>query len=194
MNAYPSWIHRIPEMIEILGLTGAAPIDRQLVERLFDLRGTAAKALLRRMGAELCRHSFVISRCLLMARLREALENPDWQWEARRRQTIRDRIDSACRTDAVCAGIGYRWAQVVGRASSAGRSGSFDAFKRTHERGCLGQRAFSLRRAERIEPAPVGGPGRQASGSRGRAGGATKCIPSVTRRPSRRYGSHRCRW
>ena len=96
MNAYPSWIHRIPEMIEILGLTGAAPIDRQLVERLFDLRGTAAKALLRRMGAELCRHSFVISRGLLMARLREALENPDWQWEARRRQTIRDRIDSAC--------------------------------------------------------------------------------------------------
>jgi hypothetical protein len=96
MNAYPSWIHRIPEMIEILALTGAEHIDRQLVERLFDLRGTAAKALLRRMGAERCGHSFIINRGLLMARLREALENPDWQWEARRKQTIRDRIDSSC--------------------------------------------------------------------------------------------------
>ena len=35
-------------------------IDRGMVERLFDLRRTAAK-LLRRMGASLCGHSFVIS-------------------------------------------------------------------------------------------------------------------------------------
>jgi hypothetical protein len=50
MNAYPSWIHPIPEMIGILALAEWQRIDRELVERLFDLRRTAAQALLRRMG------------------------------------------------------------------------------------------------------------------------------------------------
>jgi hypothetical protein len=57
MNSFPSWIHRIPEMIEILALADVERVDRQLAERLFDLRRTAAKALLRRLGAELWGHS-----------------------------------------------------------------------------------------------------------------------------------------
>ena len=81
MNTYPSWIHRVPEMIEALALADAERIDRRLVEMLFDLRRSAAKELLRRMGAELCGHSLVISRGLLMARLREAYEHPDYRWE-----------------------------------------------------------------------------------------------------------------
>ena len=94
MNAYPSWIQHSPEMIETLALAGVDRIDRQAAERLFDLRATAAKALLRRMGAELCGHSLVIGRALLMARLREALEHPDWKWEAERRRTIRHRVEA----------------------------------------------------------------------------------------------------
>ena len=94
MNAFPSWIHRIPEMIEILALTAVERIDRQAAERLFDLRATAAKALLRRMGAELCGHALVISRAVLMARLREAQEHPDWKWEAERRRAIRTRVEA----------------------------------------------------------------------------------------------------
>jgi hypothetical protein len=82
MNAYPSWIHRVPEMMEALALAGVERIDRRLVETLFDLRRTAAKELLRRMGADLCGHSLVISRGLLMARLREAYEHPGYRWEA----------------------------------------------------------------------------------------------------------------
>ena len=39
MKAYPSWIHRTPEMIETLALAGAD--DRQTAERLFDLHTTA---------------------------------------------------------------------------------------------------------------------------------------------------------
>ena len=95
MNSFPSWIHRIPEMIEILALADVERVDRQLAERLFDLRRTAAKALLRRLGAELCGHSLVISRGLLMARLREALENPEWTWETQRRRAMQDRIQAA---------------------------------------------------------------------------------------------------
>jgi len=82
-------------MIEILALANIECVDRQLAERLFDLRCTAAQALLRRMGAELWDHSLVISRGLLMARLREALENPEWSWEAQRRRAMRDRIAAA---------------------------------------------------------------------------------------------------
>src|SRR5215467_5621659 len=95
MNRFPSWIHRIPEMVEILSLGDVERVDRQLAERLFDLRRTAAKALLRRMGAELCGHSLVISRSLLMARLREALENPEWTWEVQRQRAMQDRIEAA---------------------------------------------------------------------------------------------------
>jgi hypothetical protein len=65
----------------MLALLDTDRIDRRLVERLFDLRNTAAKDLLRRMGAQLVGNSFVISRGLQMARLREAAEHPQWSFE-----------------------------------------------------------------------------------------------------------------
>jgi hypothetical protein len=92
MNSYPSWIQRIPEMIETLALLDREWIDRQLVELVFDLRKTAAFQLLRRMGAQRCGHSMVIGRGLLMARLREAHENHDWRWESERRRSVERRI------------------------------------------------------------------------------------------------------
>jgi hypothetical protein len=94
MNTFPSWIHRTPEMIEALALADHERIDRQAIGRLFDLRKTATFYLLRRMGAEPIGHSLVISRSLLMARLREAQEHPQWRWERERRIRIRERIDS----------------------------------------------------------------------------------------------------
>jgi hypothetical protein len=94
MNSYPSWIHRIPEMIEALALLDQEWIDRELVERVFDLRKTAAFHLLRRMGAQRCGHSLMIGRGLLMARLREAHEHHDWHWESERRQAVQRRIGS----------------------------------------------------------------------------------------------------
>jgi hypothetical protein len=94
MNSYPSWIQRIPEMIEALVLLDREWIDRGLVERIFDLRKTAAFHLLRRMGAQRCGNSWGISRDRLMARLREAQENRDWRWESERRQSVRRRIES----------------------------------------------------------------------------------------------------
>ena len=94
MNAFPSWIHRIPEMIETLALAGAERIDRQAAERWFDLRATAAQALLGRMGAEWCGHALMISGAVRMARLREVQEHPDWKWEGERRRAIRDRVEA----------------------------------------------------------------------------------------------------
>jgi hypothetical protein len=94
MNSYPSWIQRIPEMIEALALLDREWIDRELAESIFDLRKTAAFHLLRRMGAQRCGNSLVIGRGLLMARLREAHENHDWNWESERRQSVQRRIES----------------------------------------------------------------------------------------------------
>ena len=51
MNSYPSWIHRIPEMLEVLALRPDERIDRRRAEELFDLRRSAAHELLRRFGA-----------------------------------------------------------------------------------------------------------------------------------------------
>ena len=93
MNTYPSWMERIPEMIEALELLAVDRIDRQTVERLFDLRKTAAFHLLRRLGAERYGNSLAISRARLRARLREAQEHPDWRWERERREQIGARID-----------------------------------------------------------------------------------------------------
>jgi hypothetical protein len=94
MNSYPSWIQRIPEMIETLALLDREWIDRQLAELVFDLRKTAAFQLLRRMGAQRCGNCLVIGRGLLMARLREAHENHHWRWESERRQSVQRRIES----------------------------------------------------------------------------------------------------
>ncbi len=46
MNRYPSWIYRIPELIESLALVPDERIDRRRVEELFDLRRSAAHELL----------------------------------------------------------------------------------------------------------------------------------------------------
>ena len=94
MNLYPSWIHRIPDMIEALAGLATERIDRQLAEQLFGLGRTATKQLLRHMGAELCGHALVISRSLLMARLREANDHPEWRWERQRRAVIRARVEA----------------------------------------------------------------------------------------------------
>ena len=80
-------------MIETLARLDREWIDRQLAERVFDLRKTAAFHLLRRMGAQRCGNSLGISRDQLMARLHEAYEYRDWRWESERRQAVRDRID-----------------------------------------------------------------------------------------------------
>jgi hypothetical protein len=42
MNSYPAWIQRIPEMIETLARLDREWIDRELAERIIDLRKTAA--------------------------------------------------------------------------------------------------------------------------------------------------------
>jgi hypothetical protein len=94
MNFYPSWIHRIPEMLEALALLPDERIDRRRAEELFDLRRSAAHELLRRFGAERCGNSLAIGRARLMARLREMQEHPDWRWERERREQIRAHIDT----------------------------------------------------------------------------------------------------
>ena len=94
MNSYPSWIQRIPEMIETLARLDREWIDRELAERIFDLGQAAAFQLLRRLGAQRCSNSLVIARGLLIARLREAHENHDLRWEGERRQSVQWRIES----------------------------------------------------------------------------------------------------
>src|SRR5450755_427176 len=49
MNSYPSWIHRIPEMLEVLALLPDERIDRRRAEELFDFQRAAAD------GKRVCR-------------------------------------------------------------------------------------------------------------------------------------------
>lgn len=92
MNSYPSWIHRIPEILEALGNIETDLFDRQQIEQLFDLRRTAANDLLRRMGAVRVGNSYTISRRLLVARLKQAMRHPDYQVEIDRRLSVARQI------------------------------------------------------------------------------------------------------
>jgi hypothetical protein len=94
MNTYPSWIHRIPEMIEALALADRERIYRHTVERLFDLRKTATFHLLRAWAPNPSAILSPSAAPLLMARLLEAQEHPQWRWERESRDRIRERIDS----------------------------------------------------------------------------------------------------
>jgi hypothetical protein len=70
MNIYPSWIHRIPEIIENLAPAGTERIDRQAAERFvrsFDRRATGAKAFAPPYGAE-CSNWFQLAKTLDTAR------------------------------------------------------------------------------------------------------------------------------
>ncbi len=93
MNAYPSWIHRIPEMIEALALAGVERIDRQWAERLFD------SARYRCQGAAPMHGRGIVGPLAgdqpqpADGPVARALENPDWKWEAQRRRTVRDRLE-----------------------------------------------------------------------------------------------------
>jgi hypothetical protein len=87
MNLYPSWIHRIPEMIEALKLHPGERVDRRTVENLFDLRKTAAFYLLRRLGAERCGKSLVsLPNTVQLASGCVTIKCRDTDYEAMRRQ------------------------------------------------------------------------------------------------------------
>jgi hypothetical protein len=93
MNAYPYWIQRIPAILNLLETIETEQIDRQIIERLFDVRSSAAKAILNRLGAAQIGKSFVISRKLLVKRLRQMARDPDYRFEVDRRARVLQRIE-----------------------------------------------------------------------------------------------------
>jgi hypothetical protein len=93
MNAYPYWIQRIPAILEALEVLETDPVDRQTIERLFDVRSSAAKAVLNRVGASELGTSLVIPRKVLIKRLRQMARDPDCQFEVDRRARVLQRIE-----------------------------------------------------------------------------------------------------
>jgi hypothetical protein len=101
MNAAPSWFHRVPAIIEQLALTPISHLDRSACEELFDLRRSAAGKMMLRLGAQQIGKSLVIARPVLIARLREVMEHPSWDWTDQRRQRIREVIETAAKDRTV---------------------------------------------------------------------------------------------
>jgi len=91
MNAYPSWIHRIPEMI---GDPGAGRPPNASTGRRQSARLTCVLPPPKRCYAVWARNVLVISRTVLMARFAGNQEHPDWKWEVERRRAIRDLVET----------------------------------------------------------------------------------------------------
>jgi len=72
MPDQPSWIERVPEILETLEATGAPPfLDRPAVEVLFGLRRRQAIALLRRLGGYQVGKTFLVPREAVVRFLRD---------------------------------------------------------------------------------------------------------------------------
>jgi hypothetical protein len=93
MNFYPSWIHRIPDIIArfALGRARRPPDDREPVWTCAGQRRSICLGASARNAGET--HSSLAATSWI-ARLREMQEHPDWRWERNRRERIRARIDN----------------------------------------------------------------------------------------------------
>jgi hypothetical protein len=92
VNSYPSWIQKIPRMLQALEETNTVWLDRYAIEKLFGLGKTASVELLKRMGASRTGNALSISKDNLATRLRLAKRDPSLKWEVERRGLIAERI------------------------------------------------------------------------------------------------------
>ena len=85
MPDQPTWIPKIPAIVEILEKPGAPPfLDRTAVETLFGLRRRQAIALLHRLQAQRVGTGLVVERAILLRFLQNPLSRAAYQDEQHR--------------------------------------------------------------------------------------------------------------
>ena len=96
MPAKPSWLLRIPAILELLSRVPVPVVDRATCERLFGVRRRRAIDLLRHFGGYRAGNTVLIDRIALIRTLRELQADPDVQRESARKQRIAEEIEK-CR-------------------------------------------------------------------------------------------------
>jgi hypothetical protein len=93
MPAKPSWLLRIPEILQTLAAMQTPVIDRATCERLFLVRRRRAIELLQRFGGYMSGNTVLVDRVALIQRLQALKSDPDTVQEVARKQRLSDEID-----------------------------------------------------------------------------------------------------
>ncbi|MDQ2833430.1 MAG: hypothetical protein M3Y50_06700 [Acidobacteriota bacterium] len=99
MPAQPQWFPRLTQILtEIERLEQGTWLDRQAVERLFDVKDRRARNLIRQFGGDTrIGNAWAIQRERLIAALKTIQGGDDFEWDHRRRRRVADVLEQARR-------------------------------------------------------------------------------------------------
>ena len=100
MPAKPTWLVRIPQILDDLQQLSVPVVDRGMFERLFDVRRRRAITLMRDFGACQAGGTLLIDRLKLIEKLGALKHGQEFEQERRRKQRLRDSLDELHRSRA----------------------------------------------------------------------------------------------
>ena len=88
MPPKPQWYHRVPQILDELGLLEALVLDRACIEKLFRVGRWQANALAKRFGAFPSGNTFLLERVELIRKLEVIRDGETFQRETKRRERV----------------------------------------------------------------------------------------------------------
>lgn len=93
MPRQPQWYLRVPGALAALDAFSSPVVDRQALEKLLGVGRRDAIRLMHRLGGYQCGRTFLVERDELRRALQKVARDDRWQWEARRRQRVGERLE-----------------------------------------------------------------------------------------------------
>ena len=100
MPAKPTWLLRLPQILEDLRATPIPFVDRDTVEKLFRLRRRRAIELMGNFGGYQIGRTFLIHKAELVGALERVVAGEEFAWESRRKARVAQAVEHAQREHA----------------------------------------------------------------------------------------------
>ena len=97
MPAKPTWLLRVPQILDALRALPAPFVDRDTIETLFRLRRRRSIDLMRHFGGYQIGRTFLINKAELVAALERIAAGDEFVWETRRKARLAQAVDRAQR-------------------------------------------------------------------------------------------------
>jgi hypothetical protein len=93
MPAKPTWLHRVPEIVQELKALAVPVVDRTMFERLFRVRRRRAVTLMQQFGALQTGHTLVVERLRVISSLERIQYGREFEQEQQRKQKLSASLD-----------------------------------------------------------------------------------------------------
>jgi hypothetical protein len=93
MPAKPSWLLRVPEIIEEVRCLQAPVVDRATLERMFSVRRRRAIDLMQRVGGYQCGRTYIVNREDILEWLKRIQAEPSFQSEDTRKRNLTGQLN-----------------------------------------------------------------------------------------------------